>query len=644
MKILLLEDEKAIGELILSHIKKWKMHAELVQTPHEALARLETDDIDLLITDQLLPEMTGTDLVKKLHGTDRYKNLDVLMISGQADKRAIIKANEAGITDFMTKPLDLDELKKRLFAIRKTQRQQTRQRQIGKVWRGRKRSMHDIFSPHIVFGEPLSKSSDLKKPANRHLVPYLNNSCEIIDELNASDIALQLGYVIEDNTADIIVPLVRHAAKKWIRLILISTQCPGKPILLVRLFTINGRNDYMPVVLVYDQPGDLDLDERKGLRRLGVKILKRSSLDRERLEKLIRRHLGKKKRRRPKKEVGQPSQEDVLRSRILTDLEAMTSLPVLPQVYQRILELARDPDSDIQRWIQAVQLDPMTCAVVFRWANSPSYGFKGRITDIGRAVILLGKDAIRNIVASQSMLEMFKEVQEQGFNLNDFWHHNLAVGYAAYILGYPLDADLAQATHGKALAAMGLEPEAEKLLHEINLPARLNLDYAREVPFIGGIMHDLGKGAMVQSYPGLFSMLLVELQKANWQTSMLGVEQELTGGLTHTVVGEILARQWGLDEELCQVILHHHQPQKDNAFTLLISLSDAIGQILYPFPKGPHNPLAKALEAGDLSDASPFLPAGFFDNPLLSPKEFIALARAIAPKVRHYTEQMSQSI
>lgn len=644
MKILLLEDEKAVGELILSYMREWKMDAALVQTPHEALERLKTEDIDLLITDQLLPEMTGTNLVKKLHGTSKYQDLDVLMISSQADKQAIIEANEAGITNFMAKPLQPDELKKRLFTIRKTQQQQTRQQQICKVWKARKVSMHDIFSPHIVFGEPLSKSADLSKPTNRHLVPYLSECCEIIDELNESDIALQLGYVIEDNTADIIVPLVRHAAKKWIRLILISTQCPGKPILLVRLFTINGRNDYMPVVLVYDQPGDLDIDERKGLRRLGVKILKRSSLDRERLEKLIRRHLGKKKRRRTKKDVEQPTPEEALRCRILTDLEAMTSLPILPQVYQRILELDRDPDSDIQRWIQAVQLDPMTCAVVFRTANSPSYGFKGRITDIGRAVILLGKDAIRNLVASQSMLEMFKEVQEQGFNLNDFWHHNLAVGYAAYILGYPLDAELAQATHGKEIGAMKLDPEVEQLLRRIDLPARLELDYTHEVPFIGGIMHDLGKGAMVQSYPGLFSMLLVELQKANWNTSMLSVEQELTGGLTHTVVGEIIARQWGLDEGLCQVILHHHQPASDHSFSLLISLADAIGQILYPFPKGPHNPLARALETGNLSEASPFLPAGFFDNPLLSPKEFTALTKAIAPKVRYYTEQMSQSI
>ena len=198
------------------------------------------------------------------------------------------------------------------------------------------------------------------------------------------------------------------------------------------------------------------------------------------------------------------------------------------------------------------------------------------------------------------MLQTFNEVQEQGFDLMDFWHHNLAVGYAAHILGYPLDDDQARATHGNGVQSLGLDPEVEALLRQIDLPARLKLDYACEIPFIGGIMHDLGKGAMVQSYPGLFSILLIEMQKAQWNAPMLSVEQDLTGGLTHTVVGEILARQWGLENELSQVIRHHHQPEIDNPFAMLISIADIIGQALYPFPKGLHHPLAQAL-AGNSS-------------------------------------------
>ena len=82
----------------------------------------------------------------------------------------------------------------------------------------------------------------------------------------------------------------------------------------------------------------------------------------------------------------------------------------------------------------------------------------------------------------------------------------------------------------------------------------------------------------------------------------------------------------------------------DDTFTVLIGIADVIGQFLHPFPKRPHHPLAQAFEDNDLRSASAFLPADFLDNPLLSPKEFTALARAIAPKVRYYTDKMSQSI
>ena len=60
---------------------------------------------------------------------------------------------------------------------------------------------------------------------------------------------------------------MRHAAKKWIKLILLSTQCSGKPILLVRLFTINRRDD-MSVILIYDQVDDISPEEWKGLKKL----------------------------------------------------------------------------------------------------------------------------------------------------------------------------------------------------------------------------------------------------------------------------------------------------------------------------------------------------------------------------------------
>ena len=641
MKILLLEDEPTVGRFLLSCMERWNMDSVLAQTPREALQILSGDRIGFLVADLMLPEMTGTELVRRLHQMDRYRDLPVLMISGKADRQAIIDANEVGIRDFLAKPFSPEELRKRILAIHKGHMRDVLKQQIQHIWNGRQTSLHDVDGAQVIFGEPISRVEDLQRPENQSLAIYLNSAREAILELNRAHSALHLGYIMKDNTADIIVPLMGHASKRWVRLILVSARCPGKPVLLARLFRINGRSD-LSVQLTYDQLDDIPPADRQGLERLGVKMLKRSELDSGRLGELLSEHVVTRSRRRVKV-TPDSSEPQAVRRRIMEDITAMGSLPVLPQVYERILELSRDPDSDLRDWIQVIQADPMTCAVIFRYANSPAYGFRGRITEIGRAVILLGKDMVTNIVASQAVSQSFSAVEEQGFNLGDFWLHNLAVGFAAHILAFPLDADAARATHGKEISELDLGDEAMSLLGEIDLPGRLKLDYTRENPFIGGIMHDIGKGAMVQAYPMLFPLLLSALEEDDWNSPMLTVEQTVTGGLTHTVVGDILAREWDLEEELCQVILHHHQPEIDNTYNFLTGIADILGQALYPFPRGPRSPVGQALEEGELESASQFLPAGFFDNPLLSPDEFAALAQAIAPKVRYFVEGMHRS-
>jgi HD-like signal output (HDOD) protein len=220
----------------------------------------------------------------------------------------------------------------------------------------------------------------------------------------------------------------------------------------------------------------------------------------------------------------------------------------------------------------------------------------------------------------------------------------MAVGFAAQILSLPIDPERASPAQQQLFKALNMSQEAVETLERINLPRRLRLDYERENAFVGGIMHDIGKAVMVHAYPGLFPLLLEEMEKGEWRAPMIAAESEIAGGLTHVTAGEILARNWGLGDELCNAILHHHQPEIDNAFALLIGFADLIGQSLYPFPRKARYPLRQALEDGDLKTVRAFLPEDFFQQPLLAPAELIELAQAISPKVKHLTEEMRQAV
>jgi HD-like signal output (HDOD) protein len=185
-----------------------------------------------------------------------------------------------------------------------------------------------------------------------------------------------------------------------------------------------------------------------------------------------------------------------------------------------------------------------------------------------------------------------------------------------------------------------MKPE---VLRAINLPNRLKLDPGAPC-FIAGTMHDIGKGVMVSSYPGLFPMLLDELHEKEWKISMLTAEQTVAGGLTHPVAGEVLMRNWGLADQLGNVVLSHHSPDPDDRLTFLVSIADVVGQVLFPFPAGAKYPLAAAVEEGSLADVMTFLPMGFLDQPLLSTDELVSLINAISSRVRQFVDETRRSV
>ncbi|MFT5086936.1 MAG: two-component system chemotaxis response regulator CheY [Planctomycetota bacterium] len=642
MKVLLVEDEPDVGKIILAFLKKWEMDGAWASGPEQALAHLEEFGADLLITDLVMPEMSGIEMVRRIRSEEKHRHMPVLMISGQAKKEHILEASEAGVSGFVAKPFQPADLKKKIATALRGRRQQQVNYYIKRLAEERATLYSNVTGPLIVFGEAVKTADDLRRPEARPLIDYLSFALEAIDQANTRPPDGKLSFILESHTTSIVAQLKKQATRKWVRLVMLSTQCSGNPILIVRLFTINHR-DHIPIVLIYNHAGEIKPAYRDGFKKLGVRLISRSKFTRERFKMLIDQYvlqLKPSKKTRPATELTPQN----LRQKILEDIEVMTTLPTLPKVYDKILRLSQDPKSDLKEWIAAIKVDPMTCAAIFRHINSLNYGFDGEISAIDRAIILLGKRTALGLVASEAVRQTFSLVEDQGFDLEAFSMHNLATGFAAHLLALPLDADQANATQQKDLTALNLPRDVFELLKRINLPKRLKLDYERENPFVGGIMHDLGKGVMVHAYPGLFPMLLSALEEKGETRPMLDAEREIAGGLTHPLAGEILARKWQLGDALCNAILHHHQPEIDNSFAFLIGLADAVAQSICPFPKTSRPPMKRALVEGDLQPVHRLLPDGFFDQPVITPKEFTALALAITPKVKYLTTQMQQAV
>ncbi len=73
----------------------------------------ERADIDIVISDWNMPKMDGFALLEWIRGSKNYKDLPFIMATGQGDKRQQEKAAMAGVSSFIAKPFDSDELKKK---------------------------------------------------------------------------------------------------------------------------------------------------------------------------------------------------------------------------------------------------------------------------------------------------------------------------------------------------------------------------------------------------------------------------------------------------------------------------------------------------------------------------------------------------
>lgn len=91
-----------------------------------------------------------------------------------------------------------------------------------------------------------------------------------------------------------------------------------------------------------------------------------------------------------------------------TLLDNIEAVPTLPGTVQAVEAVYQDADSTLQDMVKAVEEDPLLVAEILREVNSPLYGLARTITDVGQAISLFGKDAIRTFVLNSVVQSNFR--------------------------------------------------------------------------------------------------------------------------------------------------------------------------------------------------------------------------------------------
>ena len=115
MKILIIEDEKALNESIAAYLTTQEYLCDIAGDYHSALDKIEYNEYDCILLDITLPDGNGLKILEQLK--DDKKTDGVLIISAKNSLDDKIKGLNLGADDYLSKPFHLSELNARIAAI-----------------------------------------------------------------------------------------------------------------------------------------------------------------------------------------------------------------------------------------------------------------------------------------------------------------------------------------------------------------------------------------------------------------------------------------------------------------------------------------------------------------------------------------------
>lgn len=204
-------------------------------------------------------------------------------------------------------------------------------------------------------------------------------------------------------------------------------------------------------------------------------------------------------------------------SRILKSVE---DFPTLPTVYTALTDVMANPRATSQDAAAVIIRDQSAASKVLKTANSPLYGFRGRIDTISQAIFHIGFEEVKNLVIAISIMDIFKHTKlTNSYNPVELWKHSIAVGVITKLIG-------------KELGVKNLE------------------NY-----FLAGILHDIGKLLFLKELRNEYEKTLQYAMDK--RISIKDAEAE-TLGITHTIAGELVSEKWKLPAPLRNAIKYHY--------------------------------------------------------------------------------------
>jgi putative nucleotidyltransferase with HDIG domain len=199
------------------------------------------------------------------------------------------------------------------------------------------------------------------------------------------------------------------------------------------------------------------------------------------------------------------------------------SMPSLPTTVAKVLEVCNNPQTSPADLNHVISLDPVLVGRVLKLINSAYYGLGQQVTNLVRAIIMLGINTVKNLALSTAVLGNLSSKKDfQGLNMEGFWRHSLCVGVSAKILAKIRGVDAKQT----------------------------------EEYFTAGLLHDIGK---IPLNAVLSKDYMLTVSAADRERISLFRAEDRSLGINHSTVGSVIVKAWRLEGAVGDAIIHHHE-------------------------------------------------------------------------------------
>jgi diguanylate cyclase (GGDEF)-like protein len=224
-------------------------------------------------------------------------------------------------------------------------------------------------------------------------------------------------------------------------------------------------------------------------------------------------------------------------------LNSNAKFPSPPGIVLRLLESIRKDDFSFTEIAGIIKSDPALTTRVLTMVNSSFYSLPAKVSNIERALAIMGVNVVKNIALSFMLVSNLKSDNEDSFDFSYFWRRAITAAVCAELLA-----------------------------------SRFN--ERDDDTFVIALLQDIGVFAIYSGSQKKYSNLLEEKKTGNLRLEVL---EEQAFGFNHQDIGSELLRIWGLPENVYMPIRYHHMhgeaPEEYRRLAIILFLSDMVSSL-----------------------------------------------------------------